>query len=171
MPHQAAFTRCKNPDRQIHHPFRAERAINHYLKPTINLFFRLISTLSHQKSDNTNQRRETGELSMKTLSIEELQRTLAALDARDQLSESVKAEINKITSGDINPMDILQKAGLALATNSLSPATFGLPENLFEQLEQLDKINSVASAKLRAYTIAQLNELQSIEDAEVVSHA
>ncbi len=64
---------------------------------------------------------------MKTLSIEELQRTLAALDARDQLSESVKAEINKITSGDINPMDILQKAGLALATNSLSPATFRTP--------------------------------------------
>lgn len=108
---------------------------------------------------------------MKEHDIQELQRTLDALDARDALNAAVKVEIEKITSGSINPMALMQKAGLALAKGSLSPATFGLPENFFEQIQQLEKINTVATAKLRAHTIEQIEQLKGIDDAEVVSHA
>lgn len=105
---------------------------------------------------------------MKTLSIAECQRDLAALDAADQLTQSLKQQIDAFKGMDTK--GIMKKAMPMLMSGSLSLEALGLPANLFEQIEQLEKINSVGRAKLRARVTADLNELEAIEEAEVVTH-
>jgi len=100
---------------------------------------------------------------MKTLSVEECQRDLAALDAADKLTESMRAEIDRFK--DMNPQKLIKQSMGMLMSGNLSLEALGLPTNLFEQLEQLEKLNSVARAKYRARVVSDMNELNTIEDA------
>ncbi len=102
---------------------------------------------------------------MKTLSINECQRDISALDTADRLTSSLQSEIKRLESMDMQ--SLLKKAAPMLLTGNVSLETLGLPASLFEQFEQLNKLNTVARAKLRARITADLHELQSIEDAEV----
>lgn len=103
---------------------------------------------------------------MKTLSINECQQDLAALDAADKLTASVTGEFNKLRN--LGMSDLLKKAGPMLMTGNVSLAALGLPENFFEQLEQLTKINDVARRKYRACVQSDLNQLNEIEEAQTV---
>ncbi|EGA72373.1 hypothetical protein VISI1226_20565 [Vibrio sinaloensis DSM 21326] len=103
---------------------------------------------------------------MKTLSIQDCQRDLAALDAADQLTASVEGEVNKLKNMDMS--NLMSKATKMLMTGSFSLDALGLAPNFFEQIEQLTKLNNVARKKYRAHVTANLNQLDSIEDAQVV---
>lgn len=103
---------------------------------------------------------------MKTLSVDECQRDLAALDAADKLTESMKAEIDRFKG--MNPQKLIKQSMGMLMSGNLSLEALGLPTNLFEQLEQLEKLNSVARAKYRARVVSDMNELNTIEDAPEV---
>lgn len=70
---------------------------------------------------------------MNKLSITECQRALAALDAADQLTDSVSAEIERFKAMDMK--DVMSKATKALFSGNLSPEALGLPSNFFAQLE------------------------------------
>lgn len=105
---------------------------------------------------------------MKQFSIEELKRDLQALDAADQLTGNVSHEVNRLKS--MGSGELMKKATGMLLGGNISLKGLGLPENIFEQLEQLSKLNDVARKKYRATVKARINELESIEDAEVVEH-
>lgn len=100
---------------------------------------------------------------MKTTSLEDAQRDLAALDAADQLTIAMKSEIDRFK--DMNPKQLIKKAMGMLMSGNLSLEALGLPANLFEQLEQLERLNSVARAKYRARVLSDLNDLNHIEEA------
>lgn len=73
---------------------------------------------------------------MNKLSITECQRALAALDAADQLTDSVSAEIERFKAMDMKDvMSKATKATKALFSGNLSPEALGLPSNFFAQLE------------------------------------
>ena len=63
---------------------------------------------------------------------------------------------------------LMSKATKMLMTGSFSLEALGLAPNFFEQIEQLTKLNNVARKKYRAHVTANLNQLDSIEDAQVV---
>ncbi|PJC85696.1 hypothetical protein CSW98_14055 [Vibrio sp. HA2012] len=98
---------------------------------------------------------------MKIYSIEECQRDLAALDAADQLTAAMKTEIDRFKG--MNPQKLIKQAMGMLMTGNLSLEALGLPVNLFEQLEQLDKLNTVARAKYRARVVSDMNELALVD--------
>ncbi|MGF1882059.1 hypothetical protein [Vibrio splendidus] len=101
---------------------------------------------------------------MKILSLEECQRDLAALDAADKLTSNMKVEIDRFKEMDTSKL--MKKAMRMLMGGNLSLEALGLPVNLFEQLEQLEKLNGVARNKYRAVVVAnqeQLSEMESIE--------
>ncbi|ASA54428.1 hypothetical protein [Vibrio gazogenes] len=100
---------------------------------------------------------------MKTLSIDEINRDLNALDAADQLTSVLKAEIDKFK--DMNPQKLVKQAMGMLMKGDMSLEALGLPVNLFDQIEQLEKINRVARAKYRARIIADRAMLGEIEPA------
>ncbi|APP05801.1 MULTISPECIES: hypothetical protein [Vibrio] len=102
---------------------------------------------------------------MKTLSIDDCQRDLAALDAADQLTASLKKQIASLKGMDSK--SIMKTAMPMLMSGNISLEGLGLPVNLFEQIEQLEQINSVGRAKLRARITADLHALNGIEEAEV----
>lgn len=102
---------------------------------------------------------------MKTLSISECQRDLSALDAADQLTANMKQEIERFKGMDTKLL--ISKATKMLMTGNLSLEGLGLPITLFEQIEQLERLNSVARMKYRAVVTANLNQLKEIEEAEV----
>ncbi|CAK2139412.1 hypothetical protein VCRA2117O376_650002 [Vibrio crassostreae] len=52
-------------------------------------------------------------------------------------------------------------------SGNLSLEALGLPVNLFEQLEHLDKLNGVARLKYRAVVEVQKQQLDEMESAEV----
>ncbi|CAK1708467.1 hypothetical protein VCRA2121O391_1190001 [Vibrio crassostreae] len=52
-------------------------------------------------------------------------------------------------------------------SGNLSLEALGLPVNLFEQLEHLEKLNGVARLKYRSVVEAQKQQLDEIESAEV----
>ncbi|WP_394257171.1 hypothetical protein [Vibrio harveyi] len=102
---------------------------------------------------------------MKTLSIDDCQRDLAALDAADQLTASLKKQITSLKGMDSK--SIMKTAMPMLMSGNISLEGLGLPVNLFEQIEQLEQINSVGRAKLRARITSDLHALNGIEEAEV----
>ncbi|WP_159739246.1 hypothetical protein [Vibrio atypicus] len=106
---------------------------------------------------------------MKALSIQECQRDLQALDAADQLTANVEAEVKKLKEMDMNK--IIGKATKMLMTGNFSLEAIGLDPNFFAQIEQLTKLNNVARKKYRAHVTANLNELGDIEEAELVESA
>ena len=106
---------------------------------------------------------------MKALSIQECQRDLQALDAADQLTANVEAEVKKLKEMDMSKL--MSKATKMLMTGSFSLEALGLASNFFEQIEQLTKLNNVARKKYRAHVTANLNELDDIEEAELVESA
>ncbi len=103
---------------------------------------------------------------MKSLSIQECQRDLAALDAADQLTANVENEVKKLKEMDMSKL--MSKATKMLMTGSFSLEALGLAPNFFEQIEQLTKLNNVARKKYRAHVTANLNQLDGIEEAQVV---
>ncbi len=105
---------------------------------------------------------------MKTLSIAECQRDLSALDAADVLTSNMKKEIDRLKEMDTKTL--MSRATKMLMTGNLSLEALGLPVNLFEQLEQLEKLNGVARMKYRAVVTDNLNQLEAIEEAEVIEH-
>lgn len=100
---------------------------------------------------------------MKIYSIEECQRDLAALEAADKLTAAMKAEIDRFK--DMNPQKLIKQSMGMLMSGNLSLEALGLPTNLFEQLEQLERLNAVARKKYRARVVSDMNELSTIEDA------
>ncbi|WP_367989842.1 hypothetical protein AB2S62_21775 [Vibrio sp. NTOU-M3] len=103
---------------------------------------------------------------MKTLSIDECNRDLAALDAADKLTHSMRSEVERFK--EMDSQELLKKASSIFFSGNFSLEALGLPANLFEQLEQLEKLNSVARAKLRARVIADQHALSEIENAQIV---
>ncbi|WCE29962.1 hypothetical protein [Vibrio sp. SCSIO 43137] len=105
---------------------------------------------------------------MQQFNIDELKHDLAAMDAGDELTNSVLSQIESLKGMDKGKL--MQKAMGAAMSGNLSLEAFGLPTNLFEQLETLTKINNVARSKYRATVNARIHELESIEEAEVVEN-
>lgn len=103
----------------------------------------------------------------KRLSIEECQRDLAALDAADRLEGNISGQVEALRNLGAN--GLMKKAASMMMTGKLSLSALGLPDNFFEQLEQLVKLNNVARKKYRAVVTSDLNQLKSIEEAEVVA--
>lgn len=101
------------------------------------------------------------------LSIEECERDLAALNAADKLEGNITNQVNELRHLGAN--GLMKKAASMMMTGNLSLAALGLPENFFEQLEQLVRLNKVARNKYRAVVTKDLTKLQSIEEAEVVA--
>ncbi len=102
---------------------------------------------------------------MKILSLEECQRDLAALDAADKLTSNMKVEIDRFKEMDTSKL--MKKAMGMLMSGNLSLEALGLPVNLFEQLEQLEKLNGVARNKYRAVVVANQEQLGNVESVEV----
>ncbi len=101
---------------------------------------------------------------MNLLSAEQCQRDLNALDAADQLTANLEREIGRFK--DMDMKDIIGKATKMLMTGNLSLEALGLPKNFFEQLETLAQINNVARKKYRAHVLANLNQLNTVEEGE-----
>lgn len=102
---------------------------------------------------------------MKILSLDECQRDLTALDAADRLTANMKVEIDRFKEMDTSKL--MKKAMGMLISGNLSLEALGLPVNLFEQLEQLEKLNGVARNKYRAVVVANQEQLGDVESAEV----
>ena len=102
---------------------------------------------------------------MKILSLDECQRDLAALDAADRLTANMKVEIDRFKEMDTSKL--MKKAMGMLMSGNLSLEALGLPVNLFEQLEQLEKLNGVARNKYRAVVVANQEQLGEVESVEV----
>ncbi|CAK3392418.1 conserved hypothetical protein [Vibrio crassostreae] len=102
---------------------------------------------------------------MKILSLEECQRDLAALDAADRLTANMKVEIDRFKEMDTSKL--MKKAMGMLMSGNLSLEALGLPVNLFEQLEQLEKLNGVARNKYRTVVVANQEQLGGVESVEV----
>lgn len=102
---------------------------------------------------------------MKLLSLEECQRDLAALEAADKLTASLKVEIDRLKEMDTNKL--IKTAMSMLMNRNFSLEALGLPANLFEQFEQLEKLNGVARMKYRAVVVANQQQLDDIEESEV----
>ncbi|ULN64531.1 hypothetical protein MID13_01480 [Vibrio gigantis] len=102
---------------------------------------------------------------MKILSLEECQRDLAALDAAERLTANMKVEIDRFKEMDTSKL--MKKAMGMLMSGNLSLEALGLPVNLFEQLEQLEKLNGVARNKYRAVVVANQEQLGDVESVEV----
>ncbi|CAH6998139.1 hypothetical protein CWO07_26165 [Vibrio splendidus] len=102
---------------------------------------------------------------MKILSLDECQRDLAALDAADRLTANMKVEIDRFKEMDTSKL--MKKAMGMLMSGNLSLEALGLPVNLFEQLEQLEKLNGVARNKYRAVVVANQEQLGDVESVEV----
>ncbi|MEZ9019993.1 hypothetical protein AB6E79_24005 [Vibrio lentus] len=102
---------------------------------------------------------------MKILSLDECQRDLAALDAADRLTANMKVEIDRFKEMDTSKL--MKKAMGMLMSGNLSLEALGLSVNLFEQLEQLEKLNGVARNKYRAVVVANQEQLGDVESVEV----
>ncbi|PQJ39104.1 hypothetical protein BTO00_22375 [Vibrio campbellii] len=104
---------------------------------------------------------------MKPLSIEEIQKDLQALDAADHITNHLETEFAKIQKFDTK--EIVKKAMPMLMSGKVSLEAFGLSPKLFEQVQQVNKLNTVGRAKLRARLTSELNDLKNIEEAEVTN--
>lgn len=98
---------------------------------------------------------------MKMLSLNECQKAIAALDAADTLNASVEKELSQFKELDTNA--IIKRASKMLMTGSFDLESFGLSSTLFEQIEQLTKLNNVARDKYRACVLANMAQLENVE--------
>ncbi|MDH5939963.1 hypothetical protein L8R84_28350, partial [Vibrio splendidus] len=76
-----------------------------------------------------------------------------------------KVEIDRFKEMDTGAL--MKKAMGMLMSGNLSLEALGLPVNLFEQLEHLEKLNGVARLKYRAVVEVQKQQLDEMESAEV----
>ncbi|MEZ9440349.1 hypothetical protein [Vibrio atlanticus] len=100
------------------------------------------------------------------LSREAIQKDIQALDAGDLLTDNMEKEFERLKNMGAN--DLMKKAASMMMTGKMSLAGLGLPENFFEQYEQLAKINKVTRMKYRAVLDANVQALDSVE--EVAEH-
>ena len=99
---------------------------------------------------------------MNVLSIESCERDLAALNAADMLTASVKKELERLKG--IDTKDVMKRVAPMLLTGNITLEALGIPANLFEQIEQLEKINRVAREKLRTRICEDKKALAQVED-------
>ncbi len=98
---------------------------------------------------------------MEMLSLKECQQALAALDAADTLNASVEKELSQFKEMDTK--GIVSRASKMLMTGNFSLEAFGLNPTLFQQIEQLTKLNNVARDKYRACVKTNIEQLQAVE--------
>ncbi|MGR5324119.1 hypothetical protein ACP3VW_09710 [Vibrio sp. DNB22_17_1] len=98
---------------------------------------------------------------MERLSLKECQQAIAALDAADKLNASVEKELSQFKQMDTN--SIVKRASKMLMTGNFSLEAFGLNPSLFEQIEQLTKLNNKAREKYRACVQANIEQLANVE--------
>ncbi len=98
---------------------------------------------------------------MEMLSLKECQQAMAALDAADKLNASVEKELSQFKEMDTK--GIVSRASKMLMTGNFSLEAFGLSPTLFEQIEQLTKLNNVARDKYRACVQANIEQLNQVE--------
>ncbi|WP_028025588.1 hypothetical protein [Enterovibrio calviensis] len=101
---------------------------------------------------------------MKSLSLENCDRDIAALDAAEMLTNSVKREVDQLKN--IDTKDVIKRVAPMMMTGSFSLEALGLPANLFEKIEQLDKLNGVARQKLRGRIETDRAQLLTIIDED-----
>ncbi|EGQ8248051.1 hypothetical protein GJM84_06335 [Vibrio parahaemolyticus] len=98
---------------------------------------------------------------MEMLSLKECQQAMAALDAVDKLNASVENELSQFKNMDTNA--IIKRASKMLMTGNLSLEAFGLNPTLFQQIEQLTKLNNKVRAKYRGCVQDNIQQLESVE--------
>ncbi|EIF8961596.1 hypothetical protein LF047_002970 [Vibrio parahaemolyticus] len=98
---------------------------------------------------------------MEMLSLKECQQAMAALDAADKLNASVEKELSQFKEMDTNA--IIKRASKMLMTGNLSLEAFGLNPTLFQQIEQLTKLNNKVRAKYRGCVQDNIQQLESVE--------
>ncbi|MCG6445131.1 hypothetical protein K6U41_02215 [Vibrio parahaemolyticus] len=84
---------------------------------------------------------------MEMLSLKECQQAMAALDAADKLNARVENELSQFKNMDTNA--IINRASKMLMTGNLSLEAFGFNPTLFQQIEQLTKLNNKVRVKYR----------------------
>lgn len=98
---------------------------------------------------------------MEMLSLKECQQAMAALDAADTLNASVEKELSQFKEMDTK--SIVSRASKMLMTGNFSLEAFGLSPTLFQQIEQLTKLNNIARDKYRACVKANIEQLEAVE--------
>ncbi len=98
---------------------------------------------------------------MEMLSLKECQQAMAALDAADKLNASVENELSQFKNMDTSA--IIKRASKMLMTGNLSLEAFGLNPTLFQQIEQLTKLNNKVRAKYRGCVQDNIQQLESVE--------
>lgn len=98
---------------------------------------------------------------MEMLSLKECQQAMAALDAADKLNASVENELSQFKNMDTNA--IIKRASKMLMTGNLSLEAFGLNPTLFQQIEQLTKLNNKVREKYRGCVATNIQQLESVE--------
>ncbi|EGR2696561.1 hypothetical protein DUG79_04555 [Vibrio parahaemolyticus] len=98
---------------------------------------------------------------MEMLSLKECQQAMAALDAADKLKSSVEKELSQFKEMDTNA--IIKRASKMLMTGNLSLEAFGLNPTLFQQIEQLTKLNNKVREKYRGCVQDNIQQLESVE--------
>ncbi|EJG0721551.1 hypothetical protein ACTBKU_001800 [Vibrio parahaemolyticus] len=98
---------------------------------------------------------------MEMLSLKECQQAMAALDAADKLNASVENELSQFKNMDTNA--IIKRASKMLMTGNLSLEAFGLNPTLFQQIEQLTKLNNKVREKYRGCVQDNILQLESVE--------
>ncbi|EGQ7842801.1 hypothetical protein WKW42_22110 [Vibrio alginolyticus] len=100
---------------------------------------------------------------MEMLSLEECQQAMAALDAADKLNASVEKELSQFKNMDTNA--IIKRASKMLMTGNFSLEAFGLNPTLFDQIEQLTKLNNKVREKYRGCVKGNMQQLETVEAA------
>lgn len=98
----------------------------------------------------------------KLLSVQECDRDLAALDAAEQLSASIQTELKNLE--DINPQDLIKKAGKMLLTGNFSLEAIGLSPEIFKKVQTLEQISATARKKYRERVEADKTELEAAQE-------
>ncbi|CAE6902079.1 hypothetical protein [Vibrio sp. B1FLJ16] len=98
---------------------------------------------------------------MKMLSLKECNQAIAALDAADTLNASVEKELSQFKDMDTNA--IIKRASKMLMTGNFSLEAFGLSPTLFQQIEQLTKLNDKVREKYRGCVVENINQLERVE--------
>ncbi|MCG6523353.1 hypothetical protein K6U39_24030 [Vibrio parahaemolyticus] len=98
---------------------------------------------------------------MEMLSLKECQQAMAALDAADKLNARVENELSQFKNMDTNA--IINRASKMLMTGNLSLEAFGFNPTLFQQIEQLTKLNNKVRGKYRGWVQGNIQQLDSVE--------
>ncbi|OQT53771.1 hypothetical protein [Vibrio parahaemolyticus] len=98
---------------------------------------------------------------MEMLSLKESQQAMAARDAAYKRNASVENELSQFKNMDTNA--IIKRASKMLMTGNLSLEAFGLNPTLFQQIEQLTKLNNKVREKYRGCVQDNIQQLESVE--------